>query len=279
MAITTERPLRIVVGARLSQESDRSTSVERQLERGRAWATLKGGSVVGEAVDVDVSGDIDPWEREGLGPWLRRPDEFDALVYMKIDRMSRSTRDFASLLLWAEEHGILVVAVDDGVDLSTDIGQMVAKILSIFSEFELKTIRKRIGDNQKHLRQAGKWFGGIPPYWCERKVGPDGLPVLNAERSEITLKMIDMLDHPTEPKSATAVRDWLREEGHLPLRSIMDKEAGREKGITKKMRTKKNTPERKRVSGTNMWETRTVLNMMRNPALAGLMTYKGKIMR
>lgn len=270
--------LRVVIGARLSQDTDRSTSVERQLEKGRAWATLKGGVVVGEAVDVDVSGSVDPWERDGLGPWLRRPQDFDALVYMKIDRMSRSTRDFANLLLWAEENDITIVAIDDGVDLSTDIGQMVAKILSIFSEFELRTIKKRIADSIRHLKAKGKWFGGRLPYWCERKT-VNGLPVNNPERVEITKKMIALVMDDENPLSLSGVRDWLTKEGHLPLKTIIEKEQGQKMGEVVKFKTKKATGKRTRKRGKVEWETASVARILRSPALKGEITHKGKTLR
>ncbi|MDA2811841.1 recombinase family protein [Nocardiopsis sp. RSe5-2] len=155
---------RVVKVARLSKHRHESASVERQLSKGQAWADLNDAVVAGQAVDVDVSGDVPPWERPELGEWLKRPEDFDVLTFWKLDRLARSLKGFVDFLEWAEKNEVELVFLDDRIDLTSDMGQLLAKILAAFAEFELKTIKGRTQDGINAVIQSGRWKGGIPPY-------------------------------------------------------------------------------------------------------------------
>ncbi|MGN9917660.1 recombinase family protein [Micromonospora palomenae] len=150
---------------RLSRETDESTSPERQREAVTRWAELHGHTIIGWAEDLDVSGDVSPWERPDLGPWLRdRVDEFDALVAWKVDRLSRRLLHFVSLVEWADNHGKAVASATEPINTGDRFGRMIAQMLAMFAEFERDAIRERTADGRAKLREAGRWGGGTPPY-------------------------------------------------------------------------------------------------------------------
>ncbi|WP_229848376.1 recombinase family protein [Streptomyces melanogenes] len=84
--------LRGVRCIRLSVRTDETTSPERQRESDDQAAAALGidfgeGDALREAVDLDVSASkVGPFERPQLGAWLKRPDDFDALVFWRFDR-------------------------------------------------------------------------------------------------------------------------------------------------------------------------------------------------
>ncbi|CAM5535258.1 integrase [Streptomyces spiroverticillatus] len=155
---------RIVGVIRLSKETDESTSPERQKEKIEGYARLYDCEIVGWAVDVGVSAKISPWDRPELGPWLAKSDEFDMLVCWKLDRLARSVKDFANLCAWAEESAVTLVCIDDKIDLSSNIGKLVANILAAVAQFELETIKARVLDARLAMRRYGRWSGGDPVY-------------------------------------------------------------------------------------------------------------------
>jgi hypothetical protein len=56
---------------RLSRSTDESTSVERQRDVIGGWSQRPDGEpIIGEALDVDVSGSVSPFDRPDLGHWL-----------------------------------------------------------------------------------------------------------------------------------------------------------------------------------------------------------------
>ncbi|MEW9555251.1 recombinase family protein [Nonomuraea sp. NPDC050783] len=168
----TKRVLGVI---RLSNLTDDTSSPARQRAKIDGWADLKDARVVGYAEDLDVSAITKgPWDRPELAAWLDRPDEYDVIVCWKLDRLARNALDFLELLRWADDHGIEIVAIDDGIDLSSDVGRMVATILAVFAEFEGKTMRARAKQAYDHNVRQGKHRGGRLPYGYMAVKGGDG---------------------------------------------------------------------------------------------------------
>lgn len=80
----------------------------------------------------------------------------DGLVSAKLDRISRSVRDFADLLEWFTVAGAALVAIDVGVDTSTPGGKLVCGVFSAVSEWERDVIASRTRDGLAALRAQGK---------------------------------------------------------------------------------------------------------------------------
>lgn len=77
--------------------------------------------------------------------------EYQVLAVAKLDRVSRSVADFASILERAQRNGWAFVALDLGVDTSTPTGGLIAGILMQVAEWERKIISER---TQAALHQA-----------------------------------------------------------------------------------------------------------------------------
>jgi DNA invertase Pin-like site-specific DNA recombinase len=65
------------------------------------------------------------------------------LLVTKLDRLSRSVPDFASLIERANREGWSLVALDLGVDTTTAAGKMVANVMMAIAEWERETISER----------------------------------------------------------------------------------------------------------------------------------------
>ena len=105
--------------------------------------------------DEGESGILD---RPGMQTVLERiaRHEVDGLVAAKLDRISRSVRDFADLLEWFGATGASLVAVDVGVDTSTPGGKLVCGVFSAVSEWERDVIASRTRDGLAALRAQGR---------------------------------------------------------------------------------------------------------------------------
>jgi len=94
-------------------------------------------------------------DRNGAsGKNLRRPALLEALaslsrgeahvlVTSKLDRLSRSVLDFASLMQQAEREGWSIVVLDVNVDTSTPSGEMMANVVAAFAQYERRLISER----------------------------------------------------------------------------------------------------------------------------------------
>jgi DNA invertase Pin-like site-specific DNA recombinase len=112
--------------------------------------------LVGIVTDEGESGKS--LDRPGLKSVLERiaDRDVDGLVAAKLDRISRSVRDFADLLEWFSAVGASLVAVDVGVDTSTPGGKLVCSVFSAVSEWERDVISARTRDGLAVLRAKGR---------------------------------------------------------------------------------------------------------------------------
>lgn len=98
--------LRLLPVIRLSVTSDNTTSPERQgnIQRFAEYKQHDLVEITEADYDLDVSGSVSPFDRPGLGRWLKpdRLDQWDALVVAKLDRISRSLFDFTTLVQFLE---------------------------------------------------------------------------------------------------------------------------------------------------------------------------------
>lgn len=86
----------------------------------------------------------------------------DAVVVYKVDRLSRSLRDFVQLLQFFEKRGVAFVSVTQHFDSSTSMGRLTLNILLSFAQFEREMISERTRDKMAAARKKGKWIGGPP---------------------------------------------------------------------------------------------------------------------
>jgi DNA invertase Pin-like site-specific DNA recombinase len=87
--------------------------------------------------------------------------EAQVLIVAKLDRLSRSLFDFATLLQRAEREGWSVVLLDLGVDTTTPVGRLQAQIVASVAEFERARISERCRDASKAKRARGQRVGGV----------------------------------------------------------------------------------------------------------------------
>ncbi len=81
--------------------------------------------------------------------------EASGLVAAKLDRITRSLLDFASLVPWFDEVGATLVALDLGIDTSTPGGRLVANVFASVAEWERQTIAARTKEGLAALRAKG----------------------------------------------------------------------------------------------------------------------------
>jgi site-specific DNA recombinase len=88
--------------------------------------------------------------------------KIDCVVVYKVDRLSRSLRDFAKLLEIFDEYNVSFVSVTQSFNTATSIGRLMLHILLSFAQFERETISERTRDKIAAARRKGRWSGGMP---------------------------------------------------------------------------------------------------------------------
>jgi DNA invertase Pin-like site-specific DNA recombinase len=81
------------------------------------------------------------------------------LVVAKLDRLSRSLIDSVGLMERSRKEGWALVAIDLGVEATTPTGEMVAKIMHTFAQFERRLIGQRTKDALAARKGRGAKLG------------------------------------------------------------------------------------------------------------------------
>src|SRR5207247_3737910 len=103
-----------------------------------------------ELVEVftDAASGKSPNGRHGLQKALQALDRGrgDVLVVAKLDRLSRSLKDFAGMMDMAARKKWALVALDLGVDTTTPSGELCANVLVSLAQWERRAIGQRTKD-------------------------------------------------------------------------------------------------------------------------------------
>ncbi len=86
----------------------------------------------------------------------------NCVVVYKVDRLSRSLLDFASIMATFEKHDIAFVSVTQAFNTASSMGRLVLNVLLSFAQFEREMISERTRDKIASARRKGKWSGGMP---------------------------------------------------------------------------------------------------------------------
>jgi site-specific DNA recombinase len=208
--------------ARLSQETDESTSIVRQTAGIQGWATFRSQTtgddyrVIEVTQDSDVSGAVNPFDRPALGPCLRRPllDTWQMLVVYRLDRLTRSIADFEQLWKFLEANGKTLVSVSENIDFGTPSGRLMARQLVLFAEYEREMIRARIKSAYDALRANGQYPGMQFPFgYMPVKLEPKGWGLeLHPIYAPIVVEICERI---IGGESLGSICRWLQEQ-HVP---------------------------------------------------------------
>jgi DNA invertase Pin-like site-specific DNA recombinase len=83
----------------------------------------------------------------------------DVLVVAKLDRLSRSIKDFAELMEQAARRKWALVALDLGVDTTSPSGKLVANVMASVAQWEREVIGQRTKDALAVKRKEGARLG------------------------------------------------------------------------------------------------------------------------
>lgn len=203
-----QKNLRTTIYSRVSTQKqiDRTDydSMQSHLDRCKHYIKAHGNwELIKVYEDPAESGD--KWQREKLQEMLEdvRNNAIDIVVVFRLDRISRSVRQFHEILKIFEENEVNLVSVTQGFDTSTPAGKLLRNIIIDLSQFEKDMISDRIKEKRLSRAKKGLWNGGPIPLGYKSE---NGKLVIIPEEAK-TVKM--MFDVYKKTKSRTKVREEL----------------------------------------------------------------------
>ncbi|MCX2828372.1 recombinase family protein [Bacillus pseudomycoides] len=96
-------------------------------------------------------------DRPQLNLLLSRLDDYDALLVMDIDRISRDNAHAEEIKKMLIIHDIKILTPQGAIDLSQESNEMLFSFQAMMANFEYKQIRKRLGRGRLAAAEQGKW--------------------------------------------------------------------------------------------------------------------------
>ena len=233
---------RAVIYVRQSKDAEgNGHAVERQLAECERLAAARGWTVVARETDNDVSA-----SNGKARPGFQRVMDMigsgavNVVIVWAVDRLVRKLADLEHVIDACESAGVKLATVSGDLDLSTDQGRLVGRILASVArgEVERKGARQRLA-NQQAARAGIRRKGTPRPFGYE----DDHVTPRPAEAEAIRWAADALLGGSTV---SAVMREWTRR-GLQPPQNH-----GRP------------------------WTRNSVGTIMRNPALAGIRTYLGE---
>lgn len=241
--------MRAAIYIRLSEETDRTTSPQRQradchqIVRQHGW-THQPDDDLYEDLDISAYSGV---ARPGFDRLMAALDQYDVLVVWKLDRVYRRFTGFVKLIERLQQADVRLVSVNDTLDTSTPIGQAIAGFLAAQAETESANAGIRIRSAQQHLARTGRWSGGRIPYGWQPADHPDGGRQL--------------ILHPEQARVVRQIIGWL------------------EQGMSgRQVAERLNTAGVPSPTGSP-WSGQGVYYMVRSPRMAGWVRHRGEIVR
>ena len=172
----TPRRLRCAVYTRKSTEEGLEreyNSIEAQHDAGQAFiASRRGEGWIPVADDYDDPGySAATLNRPALQRLMAdvRAGRIDIIVTYKIDRLSRSLRDFHKLWDLLAEHKVEFVSVTQQFNTTDSIGRLMLNVLLSFGQFDRELDADRARDKMIASKKKGLWMHGVPPLGYDLK--------------------------------------------------------------------------------------------------------------
>jgi len=150
-----------------SEQAENGGSIDAQLSRIAGYCNLYEMMLIETVVDAGLS--AKDTNRPGFLKALRMIEDgqADCLVVVKLDRLTRSVRDLATLLekFNPDQGGPSLVSVTEHLDTRTASGRLCLNLLVSVSQWEREVIGERTKAVLQHKKHTGKVYGKVPYGW------------------------------------------------------------------------------------------------------------------
>ena len=181
-------------------------SLEAQRRQVISYADSKGLElpIVNVFVEAGVSGGSEFQTRPEGAKLFEVLAEGDMVIFPKLDRAFRNTRNALNVLHELKARGVSVHFIDLGGDVTGNgVGAIVFTILSAFATFERERIATRIREVKQLKKAQGKFTGGRRAYGYDVV---EGVKVPREDEQEVIREMVKMREKGIAYRD---IADWM----------------------------------------------------------------------
>lgn len=230
----------IYIRVSTEEQANEGYSISAQRERLKAFCVAQGWDEHKFYVDEGISG------RNTKRPQFKKlmkdvkDGHIKILLVYRLDRLTRSVRDLHNILDELDKYQCVFRSATEIYDTSTAMGRMFITIVAAIAEWESANLGERVSMGQLEKARQGEWLAQAP--YGFYKDENDKLKI-DEEKIKAIKLMIQKVQEGTSFRQLSIYMDSTE---HKPKRGYK-------------------------------WHIRTLMDLMKNPALYGAMYFKGKI--
>src|SRR3972149_75566 len=103
-----------------------------------------------------------------------RRQEFDAVLVLKIDRLSRSLQHLLMIFAEMEKHQVSFISLHENIDFRGAIGRLLFQIMGAMAQFERELIKGRTFMGKVASAEMGNYTGTHIPFGYKEVLNPNG---------------------------------------------------------------------------------------------------------
>ena len=190
------------------QQATEGESLETQKKQVLGYAESRGLKLNCEDVFIEkgISGGAEFKTRPQGARLLESLKDGDTVIFPKLDRGFRNTRDALNTLHDLKERGVSVHSIDLGGDVTGNgVGAIIFTILSAFATFEKDRIATRIKEVKQRRKDEGFYIGGRRGFGFNVV---EGVKVPNIEEQKLLNQMKRMKE---KGKTIKEIHYWLND--------------------------------------------------------------------
>ncbi len=180
----------------------------------------------------------------------------DVVITYKLDRISRSLKDFYDFWQVLKDHSVTFVSATQNFDTSDSAGNLMLNILLSFAQYERELTVERTTTKMKARAEKGMWNGGWVPlgydYTTEQQ-----LLVPNPQEAKVVRKVFNLV---IRHGKLSKVRDELNSLGHRTKSRMITTSSGQRRQV-----------------GNNRFSFDAIKSIVENPIYKGCIRYQNQL--
>lgn len=191
-----KKPVLVAIYCRKSNSENLDgsvTSIDNQKAACRNYIQIykeKGWQECAETFDDPAESGKD-LKRPAMQRLLKAVNEetIQGVIVYKIDRLTRSSRDFHHLMELFEKHNVAFVSATESIDTKSPQGRLMVNIMVQFAQYDRELDQERSKDFHLARARKGLWCAGLPPLGYDIK---DKMLVINAKEAQLVRDIFDL---------------------------------------------------------------------------------------
>lgn len=181
--------MKAVIYSRVSTADQAESGLSLEYQQNKIRAYCEAMEIDAAVNKVDAGFSAKNLDRPGMQEVIAlvKAKAVDAVVILKLDRLTRSVKDLGAIVELLEKNGVALISVQDSINTTTAAGRLILNVLGSVAQWEREAIGERTKAALQTKKANGQRTGGIP-YGFD--LAEDGKTLIRNEKEQRAIEII-----------------------------------------------------------------------------------------